>query len=109
MGRVGRGDSALLICQTPVERNIVNVSLTPELEQYVEQKLQTGAYNDSSAVMREALELLKERDEHRQAKLEELRRDIAIGLDQLARGESGPLDIEAIIADAQTRFANRTR
>jgi antitoxin ParD1/3/4 len=40
----------------------MNVSLTPELEALVRQKLQTGQYSNPSEVMPEALRLLDERD-----------------------------------------------
>ena len=55
----------------------MNVSLTPELEQLVTEKVASGMYNSASEVVREALRLLKERDEIRQSRLEELRREIA--------------------------------
>jgi len=65
----------------------MNVSLTPELEEVIKQKVATGMYHSASEVIREALRLLKERDEHHQMRIEQLRRDIQIGLDQIARGE----------------------
>ncbi len=65
----------------------MNISLTPELEELIKQKVATGMYHSASEVIREALRLLKERDEHHQMRIEQLRRDIQIGLDQIARGE----------------------
>jgi antitoxin ParD1/3/4 len=35
----------------------MNVSLTPELEQFVQTKVQSGRYNSASEVVREALRL----------------------------------------------------
>jgi antitoxin ParD1/3/4 len=43
----------------------VNVSLTPELEKFVQGKVSTGLYNNASEVVREGLRLLKEQDEVR--------------------------------------------
>ncbi len=40
----------------------MNVSLTPELEELVRHKVQSGRYLSASEVMREALRLLEERD-----------------------------------------------
>ena len=40
----------------------MNVSLTPQLEQFVKEKVATGNYTSASEVMREALRLLKEED-----------------------------------------------
>lgn len=65
----------------------MNVSLTPELERLVQEKVESGLYSSASEVVREALRLLRERDELRQARLEELRREISEGLDACHRGE----------------------
>ena len=43
----------------------MNVSLTPELEKFVEGKVESGLYNNASEVIREGLRLLKEHDEVR--------------------------------------------
>jgi antitoxin ParD1/3/4 len=65
----------------------MNVSLTPELEQYVNGKVQSGLYHSASEVVREGLRLLREKDAVHQRKLEALRRDIQLGIDQAERGE----------------------
>jgi antitoxin ParD1/3/4 len=61
----------------------MNVSLTPELEQLVNEKVKSGFYQTASEVVREALRLLNERDQER----ERLRADVQAGFDQLARGQ----------------------
>jgi antitoxin ParD1/3/4 len=53
----------------------MNVSLTPELEQLVHEKVQSGMYLSASEVVREALRLLKERDNLRELRTEGLRKD----------------------------------
>jgi antitoxin ParD1/3/4 len=65
----------------------MNVSLTPELEAFVNEKVASGMYYSASEVIREGLRLLKEQDILRQMRLEELRREIHKGIDQLERGE----------------------
>ncbi len=60
----------------------MNISLTPELENLVLNKVKTGLYNSSSEVIREALRLLKEHDQLQELKLKELKREIMIGIDQ---------------------------
>jgi antitoxin ParD1/3/4 len=82
----------------------MNVSLTPELERLVNDKVATGLYTSASEVVREALRLLKEQDEVRAMTLRELKRDIAAGLDQLDRGQSAALDMAAIKAKARKRM-----
>jgi antitoxin ParD1/3/4 len=65
----------------------MNVSLTPHLEEYVRNKVESGLYNSSSEVVREALRLMEERDRVREIRLEELRKEIQVGIDQIERGQ----------------------
>jgi len=85
----------------------MNVSLTPELEQLVSDKVKSGLYNSASEVVREALRLLKEQDALKAYRLEELRREIAVGLQQADRGEVAPLDIAAIQAEGRKRLGKK--
>ena len=64
----------------------MNVSLTPELEQMVQGKVQTGRYNSASEVVREALRLMDERDQVKAIHKDELRKKIAAGLKSLDEG-----------------------
>ena len=66
----------------------MNVSLTPELERLVNEKVESGLYQTASEVVREALRLLKDRDQAR----EQLRTDVQAGFDQLVRGEGRVYD-----------------
>lgn len=68
----------------------MNVSLTPELEELVHERVRTGRYHSASEVVREALRLLEERDELRRLRLEEVRSKISAGLASLDRGEALP-------------------
>ena len=65
----------------------MNVSLTPELEQLVAEKVQSGRYSSASEVIREALRLLEEHDELRQKRLADVRDKIDRGLRQLDQGQ----------------------
>ena len=60
----------------------MNVSLTPELEAMIRQQVDSGRYDNASEVVREALQLLDERD-----RLEHLRSLVLVGLEQAQRGE----------------------
>jgi antitoxin ParD1/3/4 len=61
----------------------MNVSLTPELEQFVSEKVKTGMYQTASEVIREGLRLVRERDQ----RMEALRRDVRAGFEAIERGE----------------------
>lgn len=65
----------------------MNVSLTPALEKLIQTKVKTGLYNSASEVIREALRLLDEQDRLRRIRLEDLKKEIAIGVGQADRGE----------------------
>ena len=65
------------------ERAAMNVSLTPELERLVSDKVSSGMYQTASEVIREGLRLIKERDEQ----LETLSRDVRAGFDAVERGD----------------------
>ena len=81
----------------------MNVSLTPELEKLVASKVQSGRYQSASEVIREALRLLDDQDQLRAVQLEEVRRKIQTGLDQLDRGEGIPGD--QILAELKEKSA----
>jgi antitoxin ParD1/3/4 len=68
-------------------RTTLNVSLTPDLSRFVESRLRSGKYQTASEVVREALRLLEGRDRAPVAGIEEMKREIEIGLAQLRRGE----------------------
>jgi len=70
----------------------MNVSLTPELEKLVNEKVKSGQYTSASEVIREGLRLVQEQDELRRIKLQMLRQEIAKGIEQLDRGEGIPGD-----------------
>jgi antitoxin ParD1/3/4 len=92
----------------------MNVSLTVELEQYIARKVESGLYHSASEVVREGLRLLRERDEVHQQKLAELRKEIALGLDQADRGMVSTFDdrtLAEVQAEGRKRLAaeGRTR
>lgn len=65
----------------------MNVSLTPELDRLVQQKVDSGLYQTASEVVREGLRLLRERDIVREKQLHSLRRRIDRGVKQLDAGQ----------------------
>ena len=83
----------------------MNVSLTPQLEQFVDRKVREGKYQTASEVIREGLRLLAERDQKRTLELQRLRREIAVGLDQVENGQVRTLNIKKIKAEGRKRRA----
>ncbi len=65
----------------------MNFSLTPSLEQYVRDLAESGDYNNSSEVVREAIRLLKRVEELRALRRERLRSAIGTGDGAIADGK----------------------
>lgn len=66
----------------------MHISLTPELESRVKSKVESGLYNNSSEVIREALRFMDTHEEWiHEIKLSRLREQLRIGVDQLDRGQ----------------------
>jgi antitoxin ParD1/3/4 len=86
-------------------RTSLNVSLTPELEQFVQSRVASGLYQTASEVIREGLRLLEERERARETALEELRAKIRRGIGQADRGEL--LDGDAVFEKIRELSARR--
>lgn len=87
----------------------MNISITPELEKFVQQEVKTGLYQSASEVIRAALRRLKE-DKERKPRFmvstkEELQEKLLEGIEQLDRGEGIPAD--QVFAELKTRSAQR--
>jgi antitoxin ParD1/3/4 len=81
----------------------MTIQLPEHRQQFVHDLVQSGRYTSEDEVIAEALQLLEERDE--QARLVELRREIAVGIDQADRGELAPFDPHASLARIRSRQA----
>jgi len=81
----------------------VNLSLTPNLEQFIRDRAATGDYNNASEVVREALRLLRRTEEQRALKLERLRSSILTGDEAIAHGDFVDVNsdeaLDALFAD----------
>lgn len=62
----------------------MQITLSPDLEQFVARKVESGKYPSALEVINDGLRLLRESEE----RLEELRREIAKGIAQADRGET---------------------
>ena len=85
----------------------MNVSLTPELESFVQTKVISGRYTSASEVVREALRLLQDHEKGRAVQLEEFRSEVDRRLASLDRGEG--LDGETVFAKLREKSELRRR
>lgn len=85
----------------------MNVSLTPELEQFIQAKLTSGTYHSASEVIREGLRLLKERDQLQEMNLAALREEILKGVQQADQGMFSDSTIENIKAEGRQRLLDQ--
>ena len=85
----------------------MNVSLTPELEKLIQEKVQSGMYYSASEVIREALRLLQERDEFSKRRLQAAREQIDRGIEELDRGEG--IDGEKFFEELKRKGDQRRR
>jgi antitoxin ParD1/3/4 len=85
----------------------LNVSLTPHLEEFIQQTVSSGRFQSASELVRTALRLLEEREQERLARLAWLRGEIQKGLDS---GPATPLDMDEIkrLGRQRMREANGT-
>lgn len=83
----------------------MNVNLTPQLEELVRAKVDSGMYTSASEVVREALRLMDEQDQLRRARMDELRHEVRKGLES---GASEPWDPAAVKAKARARRSSKS-
>jgi antitoxin ParD1/3/4 len=88
----------------------MNVNLGSTFDRFVADLLRGGLYQSQSEILREGLRLLKEREELRKLRLAQLRKQIALGIEQADRGEfvDGPETFRKIRAKRQKTNRART-
>jgi antitoxin ParD1/3/4 len=74
----------------------MNISLTPQLEKLVQDRVKSGRYTSASEVIREALRLMEAHDRALDQGLTRLQSDVKEGLRALDAGKSTPFDDEAL-------------
>lgn len=90
----------------------MEIQLHPDTAQFIREQIEAGHYSDIDEVIQDAMNLLQNRKlspEERAAKLERLRKDIQIGIDQLDRGEGTPWNVEEIKAEGRQRLAEKNK
>ena len=85
----------------------MNVNLTPELENLINEKVTSGLYNSASEVVRDALRLLREQDELRRIRQDELRKEVRRGINASAQGRVK--DVKAAMAEIKKELTQRKK
>jgi antitoxin ParD1/3/4 len=86
--------------------DLSSFSLPSDLEEFVTSQVASGAYATHAEIVRAALMLLRDRERVRELRLQDLQREIQLGLEQSQRGERGPLDIEEIKTEVRERLSS---
>ena len=84
-------------------RSSLNVSLTPELEKFVQERVKSGRYQTASEVVREALRLLEAQEQTYEEALARVRAKLKRGMEQAERGELH--DPDEVFAELRRRSA----
>lgn len=81
----------------------MSITLKPDMEKLVQEKVRSGAYRSPEEVIQAGLSLL----EHRDRKLAALRADLQVGIDQLDRDEG--VDAETVFAELESKYGHPGR
>ena len=76
----------------------MNVSLTPEMAEFVARELSSGDYASASELVRDALRILRRDRDVEAQKIEILRRKLDVGLGQAERQEFSDRSVTEIAA-----------
>jgi antitoxin ParD1/3/4 len=68
------------------------ITLSPDLQRQIEEKVESGAYDSADDVVRRAMQLLSEVEQEHAEGLEALRGKIQEGIDDLEDGRHSPID-----------------
>ncbi|KAF3885161.1 MULTISPECIES: type II toxin-antitoxin system ParD family antitoxin [Nostocales] len=83
----------------------MNLSLTPELEQFVQNQVESGKYASQEEVVLAALHILADRERIYKGRFEELQQEITIGVEASLRGEV--VDSETVFSQLQQKLQQR--
>ena len=84
----------------------MDITLTPQINAWIAEKVAQGLYSSSSEVIAEGIRLLKRQEEQRLSMLKDLRQDIVVGLAQLDTDKTVSFDA-AQVADIKTQRRNK--
>ncbi len=90
-----------------VNRTTVNISLTPELNAFLQGRVESGRYQTASEVVREALRLLERQEQERDEAIQQLKAKLERGA---ARAEAGELlDGDEVFEELREMIDERRR
>ena len=86
-------------------RTTVNISLTPELGAFLQNRVKSGRYQTTSEVVREALRLLQNQEKEREEGLKQLKAKLQRGATEAGRGEL--LEADEVFEELRRLIAER--
>ena len=84
----------------------MDILLTPKINQWISEKVASGLYGSADEVILEGLRLLKRQEEQRLAMIQDLRKEILVGVRQLDAGKSDVFN-DSIVSDIKVKGRNR--
>jgi len=84
----------------------MQISLTPRMGQWISEKVDSGLYSSSNEVILEGLRLLMRQEEQRQAMIEDLHKEILVGIRQLDSGKAVVFDT-SLVKNVKEKGRNR--
>ena len=88
-------------------RTTVNVSLTPEIDAFLQSRVKSGRYQTASEVVRDALRLLERQEREREEAFQQLKAKLERGAAQAERGEL--LDGDEVFDELRDMIEERRR
>lgn len=83
----------------------MNISLSPEIEKFIESQVESGKYPSAEEVIVAGIKLLEERERIYKRRFEELKREIMLGVETSERGEV--VDGETVFSQLQQKLQQR--
>jgi antitoxin ParD1/3/4 len=88
----------------------MNVSLDPQVQKFIEQKVRNGQYASPEEAVNQMLDHVRAQEELTPEDLDDLRAEIDIGIAEADRGEFAEFTAEDVIAERRAhRMANEKK
>jgi antitoxin ParD1/3/4 len=87
----------------------MNVSITPEIQEYIRDKIQTGQFSSADEAVNALLAMVREQERMTPDELEDLRRELDPAIAEADRGEFVEFTAEDIIAEGRAKLAKKRK